>query len=198
MALPATATFTGTDSQELTAADANFTAVRGAMAIWHNRVSGNTSNDESCYRWNADTFNDDQYAQIVVTEDLENSNVIGPSVRCQSGSQGYYGYYEDTDERFFFKLVAGTYTDLVSPKTGQSNNLGDVLRLEVSADVVTAKLNGSTDTGFSTSDSSFTSGYGGLAAWGSLSGTNNDTLGDTWEAGNLVTATARMLLLGVG
>lgn len=197
MALPATATFTGTDNQELTAANANFTSVTGAMAIWHNRVSGNTSNNESCYRWNADTFNNDQYAQIVVTEDLEAANFIGGSVRCQSGSAGYYSYYEDLTNRYFFKMVTGTYTDLVAPKTGVTNNLNDVLRIEAQGNLISAFLNGAADSGFSVTDNSHASGSGGVSGWGSLSGTNNDTLGDTWEAGNLG-GVKRMMLLGVG
>lgn len=197
MALPATSGFTASDGV-LPTQITTFSAVRGAMQVRSNKAQTDTQNDETCCRWNADTFNDDQYAEIVA-DPITSSLYIGASVRCQSGSEGYYGYYEDTGNRYFFKMVGGTFSDLVSPVTGTSNTAPDTLRIEASGTTITAFLNGSQDGSFSTTDSSHASGYGGVCGWGEAF-FDTETSGDTWEAGNLggVAFTPRMSLLGVG
>jgi hypothetical protein len=195
MALPATSAFTASDGA-LPTQITTFSAVRGAMQVRSNAAQANSSSDETCCRWNADTFNDNQYAFITATL-LTSSLYIGAAVRCSNSAETYYGYYMDTSNRYFFKMVAGTFTDLVTPVTGASNTAPDDLRIEANGTTITAKLNGVTDGSFSTTDSSISSGYGGLCGWGQAFAA--DTSGDTWEAGDLGgVVVKRMLLLGVG
>ncbi len=181
MALPATSSFTAADGA-LPTQITTFSAVRGAMQVRSNAAQSNTSSDETCCRWNADAFNDDQYAFLTVTL-LTASLFIGPAVRCSNSAATYYLYYWDNNDRYFAKMVAGTFTDLVTPQTGVTNNTGDVLRLEASGTTITALVNGVQDGSFSTTDASIASGDGGLCGWGQAFG--SDTSGDTWEAGNL-------------
>lgn len=181
MALPAIANFNVGDGA-LPTQVTTFSAVRGAMQVRSNAAQSNTGWNETCCRWNADTFNDDQYAFITATL-LTASLFIGPAVRCSNSAETYYLYYWDNNDRYFAKMVNGTFTDLVTPQTGVTNNTGDVLRLEANGTTITAKVNGVQDGSFSTTDSSISSGYGGLCGWGQAFG--SDTSGDTWEAGNL-------------
>lgn len=184
MALPATSAFTASDGA-LPTQITTFSAVRGAMQVRSNAAQSNTTSDETCCRHNADTFNNDQYAFITLTL-LTASLFIGPAIRCSNTQATYYGYYWDNNDRYFFKMVNGTFTDLVTPQTGVSNSTGSVLRIEASGTTITAKLNGVQDGSFSTTDASISSGWGGLAGWGQAFAA--DTSGDTWEAGNLSAA----------
>lgn len=192
----ATSTFTASDGA-LPTQIASFSAVRGAMQVRSNAFQGNSSSDESCCRWNADSFNDAQYSQIEIPSLLTSSLYAGAAVRCSNSAETYYGYYEDTSNRYFFKMIAGTYTDLVTPVTGASNTAPDTLRIEANGTTITAKLNGATDGSFSTTDASISSGWAGVCAWGQ--GFASDTSGDNWDGGNLggVTLRVRSLPRGV-
>lgn len=194
MALPATSAFTAADGA-LPTQITTFSAVRNAMQVRSNAAQTNTASDETCCRHNADTFNNDQYAFLTATL-LTASLFIGPSIRCSDTLATYYGYYWDNNDRYFFKMVNGTFTDLVTPQTGVTNNTGSVLRIEASGTTITAKLDGVQDGSFSTTDASISSGWGGLCGWGQAFAA--DTSGDTWEAGNLGGFTPRAMLLGVG
>lgn len=181
MALPATSNFNVADGA-LQTQITTFSIVRGAMQVRSNAVQSNTSSDETCARWNADTFNDDQYAFITVTL-LTASLFIGPAVRCANGVQSYYGYYWDNNDRYFFVMENGTFSDLVTPQTGVTNNTGSVLRIEANGTTITAYVDGVQDGSFSATNSVLASGDGGVCGWGKAFAA--DTSGDTWEAGNL-------------
>lgn len=181
MALPTTSNFTATDGA-LHTQIGTFSVVRGLMQVRGNAAQSNSSSDESCVRNNTETFNNDQYAFMTVTL-LTGSLFIGVAVRCSNTLATYYGYYWDANDRYFFKMVNGTFTDLVTPQTGVSNTTGNVLRIEADGTTITAFVNGVQDGSFSTTDGSIASGWGGLCGWGQAFA--SDTSGDTWEAGDL-------------
>jgi len=142
MALPATDTFTAADGTALTTYSASWTNNVGAWAINTNAAYSNTLNLETGVHWNADVFDNGQYAQAVAVA-VAASNWRGPAVRCHASDATYYGYYGDTTTKFMFKSVAGTWTQIGS--TGGATSVNDVLRLEVSGTTLTPKINGALD-----------------------------------------------------
>lgn len=182
MALPASESFTNSDGVGLTTHSASWTYNSGTFAINTNAVRPN-SGGENGARWNADSFNADHYSTITVTS-LSAAVFIGVAVRLDTGSAvTYYLYYVSSTNRYFGKLVAGTYTDLQTP-AGAGASVSDVFSLEVSGTAITPKRNGSLDSAFTTAtDSAIASGAAGIAGFDSSSSAR----GDDWTADNLST-----------
>jgi len=182
MALPATDTFTAADGTALQTYNASWSINCGAFAINTNAVYPNSVGAECGAGWNADTFDNAQYAQGVLAAEV--SVCIGPAVRVASDgtSDTYYGYYNGT---YLFKQVTGSWAQLGS--NGSNWSVGDVIRLEADGTTITPKINGVTDSAIGArTDTAIASGRAGICGWSVNTG---DRL-DTWEGGNLSAAVA--------
>ena len=185
MALPATDDFQGTDGDALTTYSSNWTLNTGDFKIQESGGAGRVTPDEPANEagahWNADSFNNDQYAELTLIASVGPAVFIGPAVRCAASGGTYYGFYVSTAEKYLFKMVSGSFTTLAS----SSSNIpgaNDVLRIEASGTTITPKVNGTTDSDLGAqTDSAISSGSAGICGYGSSSGTR----GDDFEGGNV-------------
>lgn len=179
MALPATDGFAAADGTALTTYSANWTYNSGTWVINTNSVYPNTGGTEEGAHWNADAFNNDQYAQVILVAVAANQ-WRGAAVRCHASTANYYGYYGSSADKLLFKLVSGSWTQIGS--AGSAGAVNDILRLEVSGTTLTPKLNGVTDSAIGAqTDSAIASGSAGIAGYG----TQTTARLDDWEGGNL-------------
>ena len=201
-ALPATDAFTGTNGTALTAYSSSWSLNSGNFAINTNAIYPNQSVTECGARWNADTFENNQYAQGKLANIITTGQTIGVAVRIStSGAASYYGFYADGSgggKTFLFKMVAGTWTQLGS--LGAALSANDVLRLEINGTTLTPKVNGTTQSPPGTqSDSALSSGAAGLSGYS----VSTSMRLDDWEGGNLAGATVlprprRIIVSAVG
>ena len=188
MALPASDSFTGTNGTGLTSYSASWTYNYGSgthLQIQSNGVFCSRASDAATARWNADTFNADQYAQVTMAA-VGNGGYYGPAVRISTSGADtcYYIEVDSSDGSYLFKTVSGSGTQLGSTAGTAAN--ADVWRLEASGTTITPKKNGSTTgTPGAQTDSSISSGAAGLHAWGTATGSRMDD----WSGGNLGAAT---------
>lgn len=176
MALPATDSFTAANGTQLEVYNSNWSINLGALDINSNSVCPDSADAESWGRWNADTFDDDQYAQAVVAS-TDASNEIGPACRVGASGSNGYGLNFTSNNLVLAKWVAGAFTELASAFSAPS--VSDVIRVEAEGTTVRYVLN--TVTQDEVTDSSLSSGVGGIVSWSD--GTGNRM--DDWEAGNL-------------
>jgi len=188
MGLPATEDFTYADGSSLEPGTTpNWTDFAGStrrMRIASNQLTVGSAGIDDFAAWNADTFVNDQYSQIVIKA-ISNGQYLGPAVRCSLvASTCYFAYADDgSDGIYIVKRVIGVSTDL-NTSLGVGWAVNDVIRLEVSGSNLTLKKNGSTV--LTASDSDIASGAAGVCGFG----TYTVPLADTWEGGNLVAAAA--------
>jgi len=122
-----------------------------------------------------------QYSQVTVTA-LAASLAIGPAVRCQGGTGYYYGWYSTPTASYLFRNDNTIWTQLA---IGTGWSVNDVVRLAVAGDTLYCYRNGVLDTSVDTdgkytdaSAGKLSSGYVGLAAYGS----STSTRCDSWSA----------------
>ena len=180
-ALPATDAFTDDDWTGLTTHSANWTLNGGGFDIYSNQVSPANVSDNSGAHWNAESFADDQYAEIVLSTTTTGFIYIGAAVRVASGAtETYYGFYANSSDTKLVKLVAGSETQLGSDGAGLSAD--DVVRIEASGTTITPLVNDvEQDPPGAQTDATIESGSGGICGYGA----NTTVLGDDWEAGDL-------------
>jgi len=181
MALPATDAFTGVDGTELTAYSANWTQNDSAAFAINTNAIYSTTNDHGAH-WNADAFDNDQYAQIKLVA-LAEFYYIGPAARCAASAITFYGIYSDLVSSYGFKFSGGVYTELFTDSGASRPALNDTIRVEVSGTTINYKKNGVAYKGPYT-DETIVSGSAGIVGYGNSA----TTRGDNWEGGNLVTA----------
>lgn len=172
--------FTGTTSDSLYTYSSKWTDVHGNFTIQTNALALDNSS-HSCGSWNADTFTNDQYAQVLITAIASNSAWIGVTVRGSLSVRDYYlfdGNASNSNGFYYVKYVAGTPTTLTNGNGITAVN--DVIRLEVIGTTLDGQLNGVTQLGTQT-DSSITGGYAGVGGFG----VNTVNRLDEWEGGNL-------------
>ncbi|MCB9135150.1 MAG: hypothetical protein H6636_06975 [Anaerolineales bacterium] len=176
MSLPATDAFTGSDGTELTTYSGNWTLNSGNFVINTNALAPYASVTEDGAHWNADTFADDQYAQIVLAAETS-SHASGVAVRCHASAATYYGWYDDTTSCYMFKMMGGTWTQLGAALG--SETVGNTIKLEVVGTTLTYYRNGSSRA--TRTDSAISAGYAGVSGYGS----SNSSRVDDWEGGNV-------------
>lgn len=178
MALPATDTFTGADGTALTTYSANWTYNNGSFALINNCVKPSAGGTNCLARWNADSFNANQYAKIKFAEVY--GGEIGVAVRVATdGAHTAYIYRAWEVNRTMYKCVAGSYTQLGSAGAAPAKN--DIFTLEANGTTITPKINGTTDATIGAqTDSAIASGAAGLTGYGTT-----DARGDDWEGGDL-------------
>jgi hypothetical protein len=179
MALPATDAFTGTNGTALQTYSANWTINSGALQIQSNAVTGNQASVDSVAHWNADNFPNNQYCQAVLAGTITNDN-HGVCVRVDASARtGYVFFAIDPTARSVYRIDAGAYVLLTIDNTAPV--VGQTYRIEISGSAITAKVNGSVIAALSTTDSTYSSGFGGISGYNN---SNTERL-DNWEAGDL-------------
>ncbi len=173
MTLPASDNFNRVDDN--TGLGANWTAIRGSPTaqILSNAAAPNIDNTEGGIIWNADTFDADQYAEGRISQ-RGNLSYIGVLVRGTTNN--YYLCYTDDAQRYFGRIVAGSYTSFA---TDSALAVDDVVRIEAEDDQISVYINGTLWT--SVTDSSHSSGSAGIAVYDNITSTRIDD----WQGGNL-------------
>lgn len=194
MALPATEDFTGTAGN----LSASWTQQRTTRRLQRNGsgvgIQDATDASDVNAFWNADTFANDQYSQLVLVD--RGDGAFGVTVRAaNTGDSAWdaYEFYTDT-------ISGGGHTELAVIVNGASTVLrsyattvaaGNTIKLDVVGTTLTAYKNGvSLGT---QSDSTYSSGSAGINSW---SGNTTRPTFDNWEGGNIggaVVATAPRL-----
>lgn len=154
----------------------NWTTPAGQFQIFSNQLYTASGVTSHYAYWNANTFANNQYASLKVITVSANWQSIGPAVRIQNtGANGYYVSWHDTNVLTLFVTVAGTDTSL-----GTSTAVAtDVIRIEASGTSISVKKNGSVVIGPVT-DSNFSSGKAGVGGSGGAAG-----VADDWAGGDL-------------
>lgn len=193
-ALPFTDAFTGTDGTALGTYSANWTVpvVAGNAQIKSNAVAPSVAaaypyNDGAAYN-NSETYNDDQYAQVVITFSGFPGVAIGPAVRLNSNGEGYQCVYLPASGQGAIRKTAYSagngITNTNLALDGVTATSGDTYKCKVVGNTITMERNG-TQTA-SVTDTTFTTGQPGLGLSGSE--TTGAALMDTFEAGNVASA----------
>lgn len=184
MALPATDSFTDTDGVQLTTHSSNWSLVRGEFDIYSNKLRADDTNASfSAARWNADTFDNNQYSQISLTDDATGGHQIGVSARCSSTAVTFYTFTSSGQTGYFALLrviVDSSQTNLAS---GTNITATSVMRITADGSTITCYDDGAQN--IQVTDSSIASGYAGVSHY--TSGTAGRPLVDNWEGGNLTT-----------
>lgn len=178
MALPATDTFTGTNGTPLATYSPNWTVNSGVFQIESNAVCHNSASASGLAHWDADVFDDDQYAEAVVSGVDTGSWMTGVAVRVHASADTGYYYQGSSSGSEIGKSVAGGRTTLLSGLAAWANT--DVVRIEVEGTSIRAYIDG-VQQGATQTDSAIASGSSGLC------GFNDATLSllTSWEGGNL-------------
>lgn len=188
MALPATATFTATNGVQVNSLadwDGCAAGVNGdGLDIQTNAAQADLAGRTHGDWWVSDTFANNQYSQATVVG-IATGVYVGVGVRMSgtSGSQdlsGYLFYGTDTDSGLD-KYVDGAYDSTLD--TGIAFEAGDIIRIEISGNAITCKINGATELSYTDSTSPITSGAAGICAYA-----DGASQIDDWEGGDLSTA----------
>ncbi len=194
MALPRTFAFTGADGTDLVVYDSAFAyagAGLNAIALTSNHVAGNGYSVENLAVVDAETFNNDQYAQGVVALAL-NARTKGVCARMSSLGSGYvwYGYGPSSYGGMLLVLeVLRVPTTLGS--YGSSFLVNKIVRLECSGTTMTGLHDGVARV--TVTDSTYASGKAGLAFQTAGGGSELDDL----EVGNLAAAATPSDVIGI-
>lgn len=214
MALPASDNFDDTDSTPAETHNSSwlelgFNADSVTMYAINTNALYQAQTAPSCLRWNADTFDNDQYSQVTLAAMITSgSGRLGPAVRINPTADGT-GDAADVDcyalalrnfgatSRFLYLVENGSETLLDSD--GTAPTVTSVYKIEANGTTITAYEDDVEI--LSATDATLSSGSAGIYA--NNCGTTAKRL-DDWEGGNLGGAPAgngyasRLSLLGVG
>lgn len=174
-ALPATDSFNRPDQSPI---GGNWSVEQGSIELFSNQYKSGTPSP-SVARWNADTFDSNQYAQAQITAGAQ-SWFAGVAVRIAGGAATYYCAITGSGGvLYLIRYNSGNPTTLGAIAQGPA-----VIRLEVTGSSsvdLTVKADGITVLTYSdTSASRITSGSAGIATEGLVGAS-----GDDWQGGNL-------------
>lgn len=184
MALPATDNFNGgTQGEQLTTYSASWTLCNGDWDIQPAAADVLAPDDPgfNLAGWNADSFDDDQYAEATV-DALASDIWIGLAVRCDVSTPEDDGYCWNSSTAYSWlgKLIDGVETQLGND--GGAWGAAEVCRLEASGTTLTPMIDGSEeDPPGAQTDASLASGAAGVSGYGDSSLAQIDD----WEGGNL-------------
>lgn len=166
----------------------NWSTITGAGApqIDTNAVRTNAVGTDSVARYSATTFPNNQYSQVKVTALDASATGSGAIVRAASGTNDYYLVYAEvlfgsTAQLTLRKFVGGSST-LIASST-ETFALNDTLYLEVSGTTLKVKVNGTTISALTSTDSAHSSGWAGVVVFVD-SGSTADAKLDDWEGGD--------------
>ncbi len=171
MSLPATDAFAGTG-----ALSGSWTVQLGTPQRVSSHFASPSGTENTAF-WNADAFNNDQYAQCVLNNGLQFG---GPIVRA-SGTAGSSQFYwalgcsvASGGTGVLYKYVTGSYTSLGTFNT----DVGHTSKLQIVGSGITLFDNGVSI--LTASDAGIVSGSAGLGGYGTAA-----PLLDTWQADNV-------------
>jgi hypothetical protein len=163
----------------------NWRLVENQCSLYGNEMQGDGASVENVYRWNANTFNNDQYGQVKI------SNLTGTGGRgvgivlrvSNSAETYYYGVWEPWDGHVYIgKNVNGS--NVFDYDAGSATAaVGDILYFSASGSsttTLTFKVNGAQTKTYDDSSTPLTSGYVGFMVYSNLGSGLDD-----WEGGNL-------------
>jgi hypothetical protein len=174
MALPATDTFTGSNNDPINTS--NWTTLLGSFVVFGNRAIGQVSVDSLAF-WDADTFADDQYAQVTYTQNY--GYYAGPVVRA-AATRGYWARVESSTSITLYRIDNSSSFNLLQTIGSLTIANGDVIRIEAEGTTIRVYQNG-TQRGTDEVDATYSSGSAGIASY------TDAAYLDAFEADNLST-----------
>jgi hypothetical protein len=191
---------TDTSDKNLTVYSTNWTHHAGTeflVLFTPDSVRTNGTGVDPMASYNAVTFPNDQYAQVIWNGN-GNVNAMGAGVRLKTdGTHNGYGMaYYSAATSWLFKYVAGSLTTLGSLTAGTFAT-NDLFYLEASGSTVKCYRNAPGTDELSATDTAHAAGRGGLATFSGADPTNTRQM-DNWAAGSLGAAPRNLTLLGVG
>jgi len=175
LSLPATEVFSGTDGT--TPPNANWTNMATGVKILTNACAAVTAAVYAAAFWNADAFDNDQFAQATILGAFNNT---GPIVRAvSSGGDNYYmldANDSGATNTYLFKCIGGGFTLIQT--FGVTFAGGDIAKISIAGTTIQCFKNAG-QIGTDSTDSALASGSAGVMA-------NTITAGlDNWEGGNV-------------
>lgn len=169
-------TFTGANGSSLSA---SWTVVFGAWQIQSNQATPNNVGASSFATWNANTFNNDQYAEVTNARATGSGNFAGVSVRCSLSVRTGASVVWDNSQCYISTWANGTQTVVAGPITPPS--VGQVVRIEAQGTTLRVYFDGVLGGRSYTPAGLPASGAPGIEGYN-----NSNTIGiDDWKAGNL-------------
>lgn len=176
MSLPATEAFAGSGNLS-----SNWTQAIGASP---QQVSGNcqpgATSDNEMWFWNADIFDNDQYAQIKFVAAGAGGGGVGVAVRC-AANKGYFAQATATTVVVYRYDSGFTLLDTIVNVFAAN----DILKIEAIGTAIKVYKNGS-QIGTTYTDSVLTSGAAGLFISATVAVADSKL--DDWEGGNTTVA----------
>lgn len=167
---------------------ANWTVGVGATSpgVQTNQAANHTASADCNAFWGANAFGNDQYSQMTLAALNSGADFSGVSVRASGTDQVVFQVNKGTSTFQITWYHAGANTQIGSSFSPAGDPTGSVLLLEVIGTTFFAYQNGT---------QVITGSNAGVPSTGSagviLSGaTANQSLWDTWEGGNITSATA--------
>lgn len=169
MALPATDNFNRIGPTLGT----NWTDLAAAFTIVGNKAVATT---EAESYWSADSFNADQYSQVVV----DGSNYSGVIVRASGapGAGNYYALFNLGSIGLYLYIGNSGVRNIIDAGNTTPAVNGDLIRLEVSGSILSIYLNGVFK--YNHTDATHVTGAAGICG---VSGSSPAL--DDWEGGNI-------------
>ncbi len=169
--------------------DLSWTEVLNDWSIASNELVMGASTGAAAIRADV-ALQNDQWAEVVVGAATVITTRLGPAVRINGAGDTYYEFdqrLDGLDDTRIRKSVGGAFTDLIVADSTAAIVQGDVLRLEVVGNRLTAYLNGTAI--LTATDSAIASGSPGI--YGSQSGANRLKIA-SFRAGSLFAPTGVM------
>lgn len=168
--------FTGTNGDSLSA---NWTVVQGAWQIQSNAATPNTGGASAAATWNANTFNNDQYAQCTNLAATGSGNFAGVSVRGSTAAFTMTSIVWDNTDAYVSTWVAGSQTVVAGPIAAPT--VGQVVRIEAEGTALRIYYDGVLGSRSYTPANMQSSGRPGIDGYNN----SNTVRIDDWSAGNL-------------
>jgi hypothetical protein len=151
----------------------------GGLAVVNQQVRGTNAGGKSGDIRTGETYGSDQYSEVHVTsEQLSESQWVGPAVRAQAGGQdlyvGIYFWNNGSPELMLFLSDNGNWSELGGTRTGPLT-AGTILTLTAVGSSLAFAVNGTVV--ISASDSTLTGGAPGIMA-------NDLATAGNWSGGN--------------
>lgn len=174
-------TFTRADANPI---GGNWTTTSGfhAIQLLGNKAQAVTTFQDACAYWNANSFNNDQYSEVVIPFINDLISYAGPAVRCSASQVGYQLYVGGVLGTLC-SLFLGTGLSTTLATFHYIVNANDAIRLTVIGNLLTVSVNGVTVGTFT--DSTYPTGGAPGIVFQAQSGTTGTAI-THFEGGNIV------------
>lgn len=178
-ALPATETFTASDTTSIDDHDSSWDIMNGTIVINSNKANSTQDSYNPCFaKWRSNIFGDAQYSKAIWTHSAgDSSNLSGVAARIHVSNITGYDIVSNDSTAYLRTIDNATTTTTLTSGTAPAS--GSLLRLECNGTSIASFDDGAAL--LSTTDSTYTSGYAGISF--EQDGTVAQI--DTWEGGNL-------------